>query len=235
MEAMQTVLGGKTADMVFTDPPNHVANEGKTTDQDKIPNDEQGDKLYEFLRQVSTNLIAACHGAIYTCICSSALHTLHRAFTDAGGHWSAFVIWSKHHFTLGPSDYQPQYEPILYGWPKDADRHWYGARDQGDMWFIPRPTPNREHPTLKPVELVEQAVTNSSKIGDIVLDTFAGSGTTLIACERLRRRAHLIEIDPRYADVICHRWHQFSGQEAVLDGDGRTFAEIAMERQQKAA
>jgi DNA modification methylase len=94
---------------------------------------------------------------------------------------------------------------------------------------------NREHPTAKPVELVERAVANSSKIGGIVLDAFAGSGTTLIACERLRRKARLIEIDPRYADVTCQRWQQFSGKQAVLDRDGRTFAEMAMERQQRAA
>ena len=235
MEAIEKVLDGGTADMVFVDPPYNVAYEGKTADKLKIRNDELGDKFYEFLRQACTNLIAVCHGGIYICMSSSELHTLYRAFTEAGGHWSTFVIWAKHHFTLGRSDYQRQYEPILYGWPKGADHHWCGARDQGDVWFIARAMSNREHPTAKPVELVERAVANSSKFGGTVLDTFAGSGTTMIACERLRRRARLIEIDPRYADVTCRRWQQFSGKQAVLDGDGRSFAEIATQRQQRAA
>ncbi len=235
MEAIETVLDGRTADMVFIDPPYNVGYQGKTSDKLRIRNDELGDKFYEFLRQACTNVMAVCQGGIYICMSSSELHTLHRAFTEAGGHWSTFVIWCKHHFTLGRSDYQRQYEPILYGWPKGADHHWCGARDQGDVWFIPRPMSNREHPTAKPVELVERAVSNSSEFGGIVLDTFAGSGTTLIACERLRRRARLIEIDPRYADVTCQRWQQFSGKQAVLDGDGRAFAEIATSRQQRAA
>jgi len=171
---------------------------------------------------------------MYICMSSSELHTLHRAFTEAGGHWSTFLIWAKPHFTLGRSDYQGQYEPILYGWPKGAEHYWCGARNEGDVWFISGPVSNREHPTAKPVELVERAVANSSKIGATVLDPFAGSGTTLIACQRRNRRARLIEIDPRYVDVICQRWQQYSGNQAVLDGDGRVFAEIKTERRKKA-
>jgi DNA modification methylase len=233
-EAIETVLGGKAVDMVFTDPPYNVAYEGKTAEKLKIRNDALGERFYEFLLEASANLMAVCRGAIYICMSSSELHTLHRAFTEAGGHWSTFVIWAKHHFTLGRSDYQRQYEPILYGWPKGAEHFWCGARNEGDVWFISRPASNREHPTAKPVELVERAVANSSKIGGTVLDPFAGSGTTLIACQRRKRRARLIEIDPRYADVICQRWQQFSGNKAVLDGDGRAFAEIAEERQKRA-
>jgi DNA modification methylase len=166
---------------------------------------------------------------------SSELHTLYRAFTDAGGHWSTFVIWAKHHFTLGRSDYQRQYEPILYGWAQGAAHFWCGARDQGDVWPIARPLANREHPTAKPVELVERALHNSSRHGDTVLDPFAGSGTTLIACQRRKRRARLVELDPRYADVICQRWQRFSGHPAVLQGDGRGFDRIAREGRPAAA
>jgi DNA modification methylase len=166
---------------------------------------------------------------------SSELHTLYRAFSEAGGHWSTFLIWAKHHFTLGRSDYQRQYEPILYGWPHGVDHYWCGDRNQSDVWFIARPMANREHPTAKPVELVERALDNSSKIKDTVLDPFAGSGTTLIACQRRKRRARLIELDPSYADVICQRWQQFTGKPALLEGDGRSFAEIAQQRQKKAA
>jgi DNA modification methylase len=234
-EAFETVLAGGMADMVFTDPPYNVAYEGKTAHKLTIQNDALGDKFYDFLREASANLIAVCPGAIYICMSSSELHTLYRAFTEAGGHWSTFVIWSKHHFTLGRSDYQRQYEPILYGWPKGVDHYWCGDRNQSDVWFIARPMANREHPTAKPVELVERAVENSSQIKDTVLDPFAGSGTTLIACQRRKRRARLIELDPSYADVTCQRWQQFTGKPALLEGDGRTFAEIAQQRRKKAA
>ena len=230
-EAIETVLGGRAVDMVFTDPPYSVANEGKAARKLDTGNDALAERFYEFLRAVSMNLMPVCRGAMYICMSSSELHTLHRAFTEAGGHWSTFLIWAKHHFTLGRSDYQGQYEPILYGWPKGAEHYWCGARNEGDVWFISGPVSNREHPTAKPVELVERAVENSSKIGATVLDPFAGSGTTLIACHRRNRRARLIEIDPRFVDVICQRWQQYSGNQAVLDGDGRVFAEIKTERQ----
>jgi DNA modification methylase len=221
--------------MVFTDPPYNVAYQGKTARKLTIHNDALGEKFYAFLRESSANLIAVCHGAIYICMSSSELHTLYRAFSEAGGHWSTFLIWAKHHFTLGRSDYQRQYEPILYGWPQGVDHYWCGDRNQSDVWFIARPMANREHPTAKPVELVERALDNSSKIKDTVLDPFAGSGTTLIACQRRKRRARLIELDPSYADVICQRWQQFTGKPALLEGDGRSFAEIAQQRQKKAA
>jgi DNA modification methylase len=233
--AIDTLLAGAGADMVFTDPPYNVDYEGKTAHKLRIDNDALGRKFYQFLREACANLLAVCHGAIYVCMSSSELHTLFQAFTDAGGHWSTFVIWAKHHFTLGRSDYQRQYEPILYGWRQGGEHFWCGARNQGDVWFIPRPSVNREHPTMKPVELVEQAVKNSSRPGDLVLDPFAGSGTTLIACIRQRRRARLLELDGRYADVICRRWQQYTGKEAVLDGDGRTFDDVAQSRLRRAA
>jgi DNA modification methylase len=158
-----------------------------------------------------------------------------RAFTDAGGHWSTFVIWAKQHFTLGRADYQRQYEPILYGWREGADHYWCGARNQGDVWSIPRPAANRLHPTMKPVELVERAILNSSPGGAIVLDPFGGSGSTLIACQRQKRQARLLECEPRYVDVICERWQTFTGQAAVLESASLPFAEIAQRRQLKAA
>jgi len=156
------------------------------------------------------------------------LHTLHQAFTDAGGHWSTFVIWAKHHFTLGRSDYQRMYEPILYGWREGVDHFWCGARDQGDVWFIKRPASSQEHPTMKPVELVERAIRNSSKSRDTILDPFGGSGTTVIACEKAGRQARLIELEPKYCDVIVRRWQAFTGQVAHLDGSGRTFDDVAV-------
>jgi len=234
-EAMETVLAGETAAMVFTDPPYNVAYQGKTAQKLQIHNDALREKFYAFLRQALANLIAVCQGAIYVCMSSSELHTLYRAFTDAGGHWSTFLIWAKHHFTLGRSDYQRQYEPILYGWSEKIEHYWCGDRNQGDVWFISRPMANREHPTAKPVELVERAIENSSRIRDVVLDPFAGSGTTLIACQRRKRRARLMELDPGYADVICQRWQQYTGKSAVLQAEGRTFVEISRQRRKKAA
>lgn len=234
-DAVDAVMGGQAAAMIFTDPPYGVAYEGKTPGKLTIANDALGEKFYDFLLSACRVMVELSQGAIYICMSSSELHTLFTAFTGAGGHWSTFLIWSKHHFTLGRSDYQRQYEPILYGWPEGRKHYWRGDRDQGDVWSIIRPVANREHPTMKPVELVERALQNSSRFGDLVLDPFAGSGTTLIACHRRQRRARLLEIDPRYVDVICRRWQQFSGKSAVLDGDGRSFEQIAESRSDSAA
>ncbi|HGG60425.1 MAG TPA: site-specific DNA-methyltransferase, partial [Gammaproteobacteria bacterium] len=122
------------------------------------------------------------------------------------------------------------YEPILYGWREGNDHYWCGARDQGDVWFFNKPAKNDLHPTMKPVELVERAVRNSSKSRDIVLDPFGGSGSTLIACEKSGRRARLIELDPRYVDVIVRRWQEYTGNEAMLEGSGQRFSAVAAER-----
>jgi DNA modification methylase len=166
---------------------------------------------------------------------SSDLHSLQRAFAVAGGKWSTFVIWAKQTFTLGRADYQRQYEPILYGWPAGHDRYWCGARDQGDVWLFDKPVRNDLHPTMKPVALVERAIRNSSKSRDIVLDPFAGSGSTLIACEKAGRQGRLIELDPKYVDTIILRWQEFSGCAATLNGDGRSYEEIAAGREATAA
>ncbi len=128
------------------------------------------------------------------------------------------VIWAKNTFTLGRADYQRQYEPILYGWKEGNDHYWCGARDQGDLWFVDKPARNDLHPTMKPVELVERATRNSSKTRDIVLDPFGGSGSTLIACEKTGRQARLIELDPRYGDVVVRRREAYTGQRATLEG-----------------
>ncbi len=230
MQAFQTLLGGGLADMTFTDPPYNVDYQGKTAKKLKIGNDALGGKFYEFLHQACSNALRVTKGGIYICMSSSELHTLYRAFTDAGGHWSTFVIWAKHHFTLGRSDYQRQYEPILYGWRDGADHFWCGARDQGDIWFIKRPASSQEHPTMKPVELVERAIRNSSKTRDTILDPFGGSGTTMIACEKSGRQARLIELEPQYCDVAVTRWQEYSGGSAVLEGEGRAFADVAKAR-----
>ncbi len=240
MADVEKVLAGGLADMVFCDPPYNV-NYGATMKDKlrgkkrKIANDNLGQDFAQFLRDSLVNILAVTKGAIYVCMSSSELHTLHQAFTEAGGHWSTFVIWAKNAFTMGRSDYQRQYEPILYGWKDGTDHFWCGARDQGDIWFVKKPVVNDLHPTMKPVELVDRAIRNSSKGRDTVLDPFGGSGTTLIACEKAERQARLIELEPKYCDVIIRRWQDFTGREASLDGDSRSFAAIAAERNPVAA
>ncbi|HAX91963.1 MAG TPA: DNA methylase N-4 [Rhodospirillaceae bacterium] len=218
---VEKVLDGALADMVFTDPPYNVdygntAKDKMRGNDRKIMNDNLGKGFEAFLYDACVNMVTVCKGAIYICMSSSELHTLQKAFVAAGGKWSTFVIWAKNTFTLGRSDYQRQYEPILYGWKQGTDHFWCGARDQGDVWFVNKPTKNDLHPTMKPVELVERAVRNSSKSRDIVLDCFGGSGSTLIACEKAGRQARLIELDPKYCDVIVQRWEEFTGKKAKL-------------------
>jgi DNA modification methylase len=215
----EKVLGGELADMAFTDPPYNVnyANtpKDKLRGQNRpILNDALGEDFGALLYDACVNILMLTKGAVYICMSSSELDRLQKAFREAGGKWSTFVIWAKNTFTLGRSDYQRQYEPILYGWKDGTDHYWCGARDQGDVWFFDKPHRNDLHPTMKPVALVERAIRNSSKSRDIVLDPFGGSGTTLIAAEHAGRRARLIELDPKYVDVIVQRWQEATGGEA---------------------
>lgn len=214
------------AAMIFTDPPYNV-NYGSTMKDSiryhagtlggrKIMNDNLGDGFPQFLTDSLSNLLMFCQGAAYVCMSSSELHTLYNAFIAAGGKWSTFIIWAKNTFTLGRADYQRQYEPILYGWNSDKPHYWCGDRDQSDVWEYNKPIRNDLHPTMKPVELVERAILNSSKSGDIVLDGFGGSGSTLIACEKNNRKARLMELDPKFCDVIIKRWEDYTGKKAVL-------------------
>lgn len=222
---IEKVMNGALADMVFTDPPYNVAYVGKTKKSLTIKNDDLGANFYQLLMDSMSNLLMVCKGAVYVCMSSSELDTLQKAFRDAGGHWSTFIIWAKNTFSLGRSDYQRQYEPILYGWKAGIKHFWCGARDQGDVWFFNKPITNDLHPTMKPVALVERAIENSSKSRDIVLDVFGGSGTTMIACEKTGRMARLVELDPIYCDVIVRRWQEFTGQKATLESTGEAFAD----------
>ena len=237
-ESLAAVLDGSLADMVFGDAPYNVAyhqKRGRRPDGIAIANDDLGPEFEQFLYSACVPLLAVCRGAVYLCMSSSELHTLFKAFTDAGGHWSTTIIWAKDRFTLGRSNYQRQYEPILYGWPEGREHFWNGSRKQGDIWSVPKPKANRLHPTMKPVSLIERAIRNSSRRGDIVLDPFGGSGSTLIACEKTGRRAALVELEPKYVDVTVRRWELYTHREACLEKDGRTFAALALKRFQKAA
>ncbi len=230
--SFERLLQGERADMVFTDPPYNVnyANSAKDKMRGKdraILNDNLGDGFAGFLLAALAPTVAQCRGGIYVAMSSSELDVLQTAFRAAGGKWSTFIIWAKNTFTLGRADYQRQYEPILYGWPDGAQRHWCGDRDQGDVWAIKKPQKNDLHPTMKPVELVERAIRNSSRPGNVVLDPFGGSGTTLIAAEKSGRVARLIELDPKYVDVIVRRWQEFTGKMATREADGQSFDQAA--------
>jgi DNA modification methylase len=235
IETVQQVMDGHLADLIFSDLPYNVRYRGSPRTSAGGPsrpilNDDLGKDFGQFLYDCCAVMLAVCGGAIYICMSSSELHTLHKAFTDAGGHWSTFVIWAKNTFTLGRSDLQRQWEPLLYGWKQGSPHYWSGARDVGDVWFVDKPHKNDLHPTMKPVELVEKAILLSSRKGDLVLDPFAGVGSTLIACHKNGRRARLIELDPHYVDVTITRWQAFSGEAARLACDGRTFDQVAEER-----
>ena len=226
-----TLLGNERVAMIFQDPPYNV--DYANTAKDKlrgtnrpILNDNLGDGFQDFLLAAFKPALARCNGAVYVAMSSSELDTLQAAFRAAGGKWSTFIIWAKNTFTLGRSDYQRQYEPILYGWPEGTTRHWCGDRDQGDVWHFNKPRVNDLHPTMKPVELVERAIRNSSRPGDVVLDPFGGSGTTLIAAEKSGRQARLIELDPKYVDVIVRRWQEYAGAQAVREADGVRFDDL---------
>ncbi len=233
-EAYSVLLNGKKANMVFTDPPYNVdydGGAGKEVKRKKIQNDKMSaEKFYKFLRSVMDNLVSNTNGAFYVCMSSSELHNLWKAFTDAGGHWQTYIIWAKDLFTLSRTDYHQQMEPILYGLSeedmvKESDsepilygwtgHEWYGGRKQGNVWHIDRPKKSELHPTMKPVLLCCKAIVNSSKEGQIVLDPFLGSGSTLIACEKGKRKCYGMELEPHYIDVIIKRWEDFTGKKAI--------------------
>jgi DNA modification methylase len=178
------------------------------------------------------------------------LHTLHDAFVAAGGRFETYVVWVKNKFTLTRSRYQHQTEWILFGDSATkgeppykalhtdvfagrrnlpSETPWYGGRNQTDVWNFDRPMKNDLHPTMKPVALIERAINNSSRVADIVLDPFGGSGSTLIACEKTNRRCRMIELDEKYVDTIILRWQEFTGDIAKHE-NGKTFAEIQNER-----
>ena len=226
------MLEGRLADLIYADPPYSVAYIGSPKTRTRpILNDNLGKDFYQFLYESCASILAVCGGAVYISMGSSELHTLYRAFTEAGGHWSTYVIWVKNTFTLGRSNYQRQFEAILYGFKKGNSPFFCGARNLGDVWFIDKPHVNDLHPTMKPVALIERAILHSSQKGNLVLDPFGGSGSTVIACQKTSRQARLIELDPRYVDAAVVWWQAFSGKRATLATSGRTFEDIGRERQ----
>jgi DNA modification methylase len=214
------LLDGRKAAMAFTDPPYNVdygdhGGQQKNQRRRRIQNDSlPPDEWESFVRRWSRNILAAVDGPVYICMSGKEWPLVSRVLAEEGGHWSTTIVWAKDTFTLGRSDYQHQYEPIWYGWRDGAEHYWCGARDQGDVWEIRRRQSAPLHPTMKPLELVERAIENSSRAGDLVFDPFLGSGTTLLAAERTGRVCFGVEIDEHYASVILARWEAFTGGRA---------------------
>lgn len=212
-EQVKKLMGDEIANMVFTDPPYNV---DYGSDERKIENDNLGSEFPQFLEKVIKNIFSFSSGAIYICMSSSEIDSLQSTFKRLGGHWSTFIIWAKDTFTLGRSDYHRQYEPILYGWKEGVSHYFCGDRSQGDVWEFAKPKKNDVHPTMKPMELCQRAVLNSSKPNDIVLDLFGGSGSTLIACEQTNRRCRMMEFEPKYCDVILKRFLALNPNAKIL-------------------
>lgn len=237
-EDVSRLMAGNAADLVFTDLPYNVDYEGYTEKHLKIAGDRMTDEDFRrFLEAAFRSCrIAAKPGAsLYVCHSSSSQREFQNALELAGFEVRCQIIWAKNTFAWGHGRYKFQHEPIFYAHVVGQRDPWYGDKAQSTLWQESKPAANRLHPTMKPVELVERALVNSSKSGDTVVDLFAGSGSTLIGCERRGRNAHLLEIELAYADCIVQRYQNFTGKQAIYESDGRTFHEIGLQREKEAA
>jgi len=207
-------------DLYLTDPPYNVSYEGKTKDKLTIQNDKQtDDEFIQFLSQafVSADSVLKMGGAFYIWHSDSEGLNFRLACIEAKWKLRQTLIWSKNSMVMGRQDYHWQHEPCLYGWKEGSSHSWYSDRKQTTIIKYDRPTKSKLHPTMKPVGLMEYLVKNSSKQEDIILDSFLGSGSTLMACEKLDRICYGVELDPKYCDVIVKRWEQFTGKKAELE------------------
>jgi DNA modification methylase len=231
-ESLSQVLENQPANLIYADLPYNVDYSGSPGSSASSPilNDNLGREFGAFLSRSCVAMLGVADGAIYISMGCSELHTLHKAFTDAGGHWSTYVLWIKNTFTLGRSDFQRAFEPMLYGWRKGKRHFFCGERNLSDVWNFDKPRVNDLHPTMKPVELIERVILYSSQKTDLVLDPFAGACPTLIACQKTGRRARLVELDPKYVDVGIRRWQDFGGGQVILLSTGQSYEEVARDR-----
>lgn len=222
---VEKLMDGDKADMAFTDPPWNVnygaVKEGNAQGYKPrtIMNDFMGtEEFKDFMFEAFASLNFASKDGAMTYVVMSAQEWGNMMLTLAQNnyHWSSTIIWNKDSLVLSRKDYHTKYEPIWYGWKEGNRLCPLEDRKQSDVWDIPRPKKSEEHPTMKPVELVARAITNSSKTGNIVIDLFGGSGTTLIASEQTNRCCRAMELDPKYCDVIVRRWEQLTGKKAEL-------------------
>ncbi|NBW17968.1 MAG: site-specific DNA-methyltransferase [Caulobacteraceae bacterium] len=219
IDALEKLCDGQLVDMWLTDPPYNVAYEGKTKNALTIKNDSMGDDQFrQFLRDSYTaaDMVMKPGAVFYIWHADSEGYNFRGAAKDAGWTVRQCLIWKKSSMVMGRQDYHWKHEPCLYGWKDGAGHLWAADRKQTTILEFDRPHRNGEHPTMKPVGLFEYQMLNNTKGGDIVLDSFGGSGTTLIAAEKNGRIARIMELDPKYCDVIVKRWEDFTGQKAEL-------------------
>jgi len=229
IQHLETLTDGQLVDIWLTDPPYNVAYEGKTKDALKIENDSMNnDDFRQFLRDayVAANTVMKPGAVFYIWHADSEGYNFRGAAFDAGWKVRQCLIWKKSSMVMGRQDYHWKHEPCLYGWKEGAGHLWATDRKQTTILEFERPSRNGEHPTMKPVALFEYQLLNNTKGGDIVLDSFGGSGTTLIAAEKNGRYARLMELDPKYCDVIIKRWQEFTGKQAVHAETGQEFGKL---------
>lgn len=218
VEDVEKLMDGMQADMLLTDPPYNVAYEGKTKDALTIQNDSMdNDSFRQFLRMAffAADNVMKPGAVFYIWHADSEGYNFRGACFDIGWTVRQCLIWNKNTMVLGRQDYHWKHEPCLYGWKEGAGHLWASDRKQTTIIDFDKPQRNGEHPTMKPVGLFDYQILNNTKGGDIVLDLFGGSGTTIMACEQNGRNGYLMELDPRYVDVIIRRWEEFTGETAV--------------------
>ena len=216
-ENVEKLFNGELADLYLTDPPYNVDYEGGTKEALKIMNDSMDDSTF---RTFLTNAFRAADSVLKSGASFYIWHSdiegfnFRYALKQCGWVLRQTLIWVKNSLVMGRQDYQWKHEPCLYGWKGGASHNWYSDRKQTTTLEFNRPTKSELHPTMKPLDLWGYQIKNSTKQGDIVFDSFAGSGSTIIACEQLGRKAYCIELDTHYCDVIIARWEKLTGQEA---------------------
>ena len=233
-EDVALLMDGKKANLIVTDPPYGVS--FKSTSGLTIKNDSMKDEeFYNFLYKSFENMVAHLEsgGSAYVFHADTEGLTFRKAFIDAGFHLAGVCIWSKNSLVLGRSDYQWQHEPVLYGFLKNGKHRWYSDRKQTTIWNFNKPKRNANHPTSKPLDLLSYPIRNSSQENAIIIDTFGGSGSTLMACEQTNRICYTLELDEKYASVILRRYVEDTGDADnvyVLRGDKRIpYAELVKE------
>jgi DNA modification methylase len=227
---VKQLIDGSNVDLVFTDPPYNVDYEGTAG---KIKNDKMEDNdFYLFLLDAFKNMYTSLKpgGVIYVCHADTEGLNFRSAFKNAGFKLAECLIWVKNSLVLGRQDYHWRHEPILYGWKEGAAHYFVDDRTQDTIWEYNKPKRNHEHPTMKPLELVGKAISNSSKSGELVLDLFGGSGSTLIASDQLERKSCLMELDEKFVDVIVQRYIRYKGSKdgcfLLRDGEKIPLEEI---------
>lgn len=219
-ENVDKLMNNNLADFILTDPPYNVDYEGKTQDALKIANDSMNDnEFYTFLETSFKNLYESIKegGSIYVFHADTEGLNFRNAFIKAGFKLAQCLIWVKNTFVMGRQDYQWRHEPILYGWKEGAAHHFINDRTQSTILEFDKPSRNAEHPTMKPIDLLVKLIKNSSKENNIILDLFGGSGSTLIAAEQTKRTCYMMELDPKYCDVIVKRWEKLTNKKAILE------------------